>query len=210
MLLPKGHSNNCLYVILADLGFFPRNKLDTYSTNGSFLGQHCDTITPGVEFNSGSLGHGLGIACGISLGYKIDKKNNKVFVVMGDGECQEGSVWEAAMFASQHKLKNLVAFVDRNKLSAEAYTKDNLELTSLKDKFTAFGWRAVSINGHSINDIESVICDHFLIKQRYKPLMIIANTIKGKGLSEIENQIKAHHTIPKDLDRCWRDLDENI
>lgn len=204
-IMSKGHANNSLYVILADLGFFPIYELDNFSKKGCILGQHCDTLVPGIEISTGSLGHGLGIASGITLGYKLDKKDNNIFVLLGDGECQEGSIWEAAMFASHHKLGNLVAIIDRNGLSSEDFTENTSKLEPLKDKFEAFGWRVKTINGHSIEEILGALEYRHL---KGKPLMIIANTIKGKGVSWLENLPRSHHTIPKgdDLDNARKEL----
>lgn len=198
-ILSKGHANNSLYVILADLGFFPKSELCNYSKNGSILGQHSDTQVPGIEIISGSLGHGLGIASGIAMGYKLDKKDNMVFVILGDGECQEGSIWEAAMFASHHHLDNLVVFIDRNWLSAEEYTENTSHLEPLKDKWNAFGWNVKNINGHSIEEIFNALNECRTLKTGI-PLMIIANTTKGKGISYLEGLPRSHHTLPKGED----------
>lgn len=207
-IMSKGHANNSLYVILADLGFFPVSELNNFSKTGCILGQHCDTLVPGIEVNSGSLGHGLGIASGIALGYKLDKRDPHIFVLLGDGECQEGSIWEAAMLAAHHKLDNLVAIIDRNGLSSEDFTENTSKLEPLKDKFEAFGWRVKVIDGHSIEEILEAIEYRYL---RGKPLMIIANTIKGKGVSWLENLPRSHHTIPKgdDLDNARKELEPN-
>lgn len=200
-ILSKGHANNSLYVILADLGFFPVSELSRYSKNGSILGQHCDTQVPGIEIITGSLGHGLGISSGIALGMKLERRNNMVFVVLGDGECQEGSIWEAAMFAAHHHLDNLIVFVDRNWLSAEGYTEDTSHLEPLEDKWKAFGWNVRTVNGHSIEEILAVLDDCRSVRAKTRvPLIIIANTVKGKGISYLENLPRSHHTLPKGED----------
>lgn len=191
-IMSKGHANNSLYVVLADLGFFPVSELTNFSGEGSMLGQHCDMRVPGIEINSGSLGHGLGIASGMALGFKVDRRDNRVFVVLGDGECQEGSVWEAAMFTGHHQLHNLTAFIDRNRLSAEDYTENTARLEPLEDKWRSFGWAVRSVDGHSIKDILSA-----LAASGNGPLMIIANTIKGKGITCLEDLPKSHHSLPK-------------
>lgn len=195
-ILSKGHASNSLYVILADLGFFSKAELTNFCQNGSILGQHCDINVPGIEFNTGSLGHGLGIGSGIALGNKIDGKNNLVFVILGDGECQEGSVWEAAMFANHHNLSNLVAVLDRNQLGSEDFTENTCRLEPLPEKWRDFGWEVKMINGHSFQEIFTAL-DGCRDLQRIRPLMIISNTIKGKGLSRLENLPHAHHTMPK-------------
>ncbi|MFC1558612.1 transketolase [candidate division KSB1 bacterium] len=198
-IMSKGHSNNTLYVVLADLGFFPYAELSKYTTDGALLGGHCDIKVPGIEITTGSLGHGLGIAAGITLGNKIDGKENMTFVILGDGECQEGSVWEAAMFASMHKLGRLVAILDRNKIGSEEFTEKTTGLEPVEDKWKAFGWDVIAIDGHSVDAIYSVLKD-IGNRNSEKPLMIIAHTIKGKGVFSLENTPKAHHTLPKPED----------
>ena len=206
-ILSKGHANNTLYVLLADLGFFPVAELSHFAKDGSILGGHCDTQVPGVEITSGSLGHGLGIASGIALGAKLDSKDYLTFVVLGDGECQEGSIWEAAMFASHQDLNKLVAIVDRNRLSAEEFTENTSRLEPLDGKWRAFGWDVKSVDGHSIDEILLALRD-CRNRKSPKPLSIIANTIKGKGISFLENTPRAHHTLPKgdEVVRAKKDL----
>ncbi len=198
-ILSKGHANNVLYVMLADFGFFQASELSNYTKDGSMLGGHCDNRVPGVEIISGSLGHGLGIAAGMALGAKLDRKDYITFVMLGDGECQEGSIWEAAMFAGHHGLNKLVAFIDRNRLGAEEFTENTSRLEPLEDKWKAFGWDVKSIDGHSIDEIMVALRD-CRTRQVARPLAIVANTIKGKGISSLENTPKAHHTLPKGED----------
>ena len=196
-ILSKGHASNSLYVILADLEFFHESELEKFSQDGSFLGQHSEAIVSGIEVGTGSLGHGLGVGGGMALGNKIDGKDNLVFVMLGDGECQEGSVWEAAMFAGHHELYNLIAIVDRNKLGSEDFTENTCKLEPFADKWRDFGWEVKEIkDGHSFPEIFEVFKD-CRNRKNPKPLMIIANTIKGKGLSCLENLPKAHHTVPR-------------
>ena len=133
-VLSKGHANNTLYVILADLGFFSEKELGIFLQNGSILGGHSDPQVPGMEIVAGSLGHGLGVACGMALGFKLDKQDIKTYVLIGDGECQEGSTWEAALFASQHKLGKLIAILDRNRLGSEEFTEKTAGLEALAGK----------------------------------------------------------------------------
>lgn len=196
-IMSKGHANNTLYVLLADLGFFPISELNRYSQDGGMLGGHCDKRVPGVEITSGSLGHGLGIAAGLALGAKLDGKDYLTFVVLGDGECQEGSTWEAAMFADHHSLNKLVAVIDRNRFGSEELTENTARLEPLADKWQAFGWEVRSVDGHSIDEILAALQD-CRTRPTMKPLLIIANTIKGKGISSLENTTEAHHTLPKD------------
>lgn len=207
-ILSKGHAINTLYVLLADLGFFPESELSNFLNDGSILSGHGDNQVPGMEIISGSLGHGLGIAAGIALGAKLSQKDYMTFVLLGDGECQEGSIWEAAMFASHHDLNRLVAFVDRNKLSSEDFTEDTARLEPLSEKWKAFGWGVKSIDGHSFNDILTAL-GSCRVRQSMKPLLIIANTIKGKGISFLENTPRSHHTLPKgeEIEKARKDLE---
>jgi transketolase len=195
-ILSKGHGCLTLYAMLADLRFFPKTELDNFCGPGSLLAGHPDTQIPGVEGVSGSLGHGLGLSAGLALGAKLHSCPWKVVTVMGDGECQEGSVWEAAMFASHHQLHNLVAIIDRNGLGATNYTEKNVALEPFVSKWKAFGWEVVSINGHSFEELDKVLgC--FRQRRSLKPLMILAQTVKGKGLSFMEASVDWHHRIPK-------------
>lgn len=195
-ILSKGHANNTLYAILADRGYFDQSELDSYCRNGCFLGNHCDTSVPGVEIISGSLGHGLGIAAGLALANKLDQNNRLVFCIIGDGESQEGSIWEAAMFAAQHRLHSLVAILDRNGLGAEDFTENTAGLEPVGDKWRAFGWDTHEIDGHDLDQILHALegCRN---RRGSGPLMLIAKTIKGKGLSVLENTPRSHHTLPR-------------
>ncbi|MDH5426721.1 MAG: transketolase [Nitrospirota bacterium] len=195
-ILSKGHGCLTLYAILADLGFFPKVELEHFCEPGSLLAGHPDTNIPGVEAISGSLGHGLGVSAGLALGAKRNSQEWKVVTVLGDGECQEGSVWEAAMFASHHHLNNLVAVLDRNQLGATNFTEKNLALEPLETKWEAFGWEVVKIDGHSFKELHRVFSDvgH---RTSTKPLLIFAQTIKGKGVSFMEGSVDWHHRLPK-------------
>jgi len=198
-ILSKGHSCTALYVILADLGFFPISELNSYCQKGSMLGGHPDRNIPGIEADTGSLGHGLGIAAGLTLSAKIDKKDYMTIVLLGDGECHEGSVWEAAMFAGHHQLHNLVAIVDRNRQCVTDFTEDCVHLEPLDDKWRAFGWDVKTINGHSFEELLDAFKD-FRYSKSSRPLAIIANTIKGKGVSFMEGKLEWHHSVPKGED----------
>jgi transketolase len=195
-ILSKGHGCLTLYAILADLGFFSKMELEDFCGPGSLLAGHPDTNIPGVEGISGSLGHGLGVSAGMALGGKLRSCPWKVVTVMGDGECQEGSVWEAAMFASHHQLHNLVAIIDRNGLGATNYTENNMALEPFVGKWDTFGWEVVSVNGHSFEELHKVL-GNFHQRTSLKPLMIVAQTIKGKGVSFMEASVDWHHRIPK-------------
>lgn len=192
-LLSKGHALNTMQILLADLNFFPEEKLDGYLENGSFLGGHVDSLCPGMDFNGGSLGHGLGVGSGMCLSFKISKSNSKVYVIIGDGECQEGSIWEGALFASHHELDNLTVFLDRNNLGSEDFTENICKLEPLRSKWEAFGWAVQEVDGHNIEHIIDAVKKE---REVGKPRIIICHTIKGKGMSWCENTSKSHHTLP--------------
>ena len=156
-ILSKGHACLTLYAILADLGFFDNSELDHFAGEGAMLAGHPDIEIPGVEVCSGSLGHGLGVASGFALANRLNNFSQQTFVVLGDGECHEGSVWEAAMFAGQNKLGSLVAIIDRNKLGATDFTENYGSLEPLDKRFEAFGWEVVHVNGHDINQLLGVL-----------------------------------------------------
>ncbi|MEM1580939.1 MAG: transketolase [Candidatus Bathyarchaeia archaeon] len=189
-ILSKGHSVEAYYSILADLGFFPKEELEAYCHFGSKFIGHPSIDVPGIEVATGSLGHGLSIACGMALSLKMDKKDNRVYVLMGDGELQEGSVWEAAMFASTHNLDNLIGIIDRNMLQIGGNTESIVKLEPLADRWAAFGWEVREANGHDIEQLINIISSFTL---NSKPHLVIAKTIKGKGVSFIENNYKWHH-----------------
>ena len=195
-ILSKGHVGALLYVVLSDLGFFAESELESCCDKGSMLGGHPDIHIPGVEVTSGSLGNGLGIGAGLALCAKMGQKDFKSVVLMGDGECNEGAVWEAALFAGHHKLDNLIGIIDYNRQCANDYTRDYLELEPLNSKWESFGWDVKEIDGHSFSDIIPAFRD-FHRRSSNKPLMIIANTVKGKGISFMEGELKWHHGVPK-------------
>lgn len=190
--LSKGHAELALYCILADLHFFPKEWLITrYRAGDCFLGGHPDIRIPGVEITSGALGHGLGIASGVALASKKDQIISNNYVLLGDAECTEGSIWEAASFASFHKLNNLIAIIDRNHLSALDWTENFCALDPFEKKWEAFGWEVKKIDGHDFNQLIDVL-EYSNSSTRQKPLAIIAETIKGKGLSFLENDPLCH------------------
>ncbi|MBU1997191.1 MAG: transketolase [Candidatus Omnitrophica bacterium] len=206
-ILSKGHAAPALYAILADLGFFPKSDLDSFAKNGSHLGCHPENSTPGIEAFTGSLGHGLSIGAGLALGAKLDKKDHSTVILMGDGECHEGSVWEAAMFAAQYKLNNLIAIVDHNGLSATGILDQYLSVSPLQKKWEAFGWDSISVQGHSFNELLHVLRENSS-RERSRPLAIIALTTKGKGVSFMENSPIWHYRVPlgEQLDIARREL----
>lgn len=206
-ILSKGHAGVALYAVLADKGFFDIRHLDTFGRRGSILGGHPDMYkVPGVEASTGALGHGFPFGVGIALAGKMDKENYRVFVLLGDGECQEGSVWEAALFAPTHRLDNLTAIIDYNKLQALDKLDKIISLEPLIDKWRAFGWEVRKVDGHDIAELEDVFKSLPFIKG--KPNLIIANTTKGKGISFMENVPIWHYRLPnkEEMESVRREL----
>ena len=196
-ILSKGHAASAWYAVLAERGFFSKDLLKGYCMNGGKLPEHPDRFSvPGIEASTGSLGHGLPISVGIALAGKQNKCNYKVFVLMSDGECEEGSVWEGAITAPRLKLDNLIAIVDANKLQAYEKTDNIQKISSLKYKFKDFGWRVKEVNGHDLSEMERVFRNVPL--EEGKPTMVIAHTIKGKGIKEMENRLEWHYKSPRE------------
>ena len=191
-LLSKGHAAAVLYATLAQKGFFPGEVLEGYCYDGGKLPGHSTKgCAPGVEVSTGSLGHGLPMGAGMALAAKNDGKGHRVFVLMSDGECEEGSVWEAALFSSHHKLDNLVGIIDYNKLQALGRTNDILNLEPLAKKWEDFGWRVKEINRHNFSEIEESLSS--IPFEKGKPSLVIAHTIKGKGISFMEDKLESHY-----------------
>ncbi len=193
-ILSKGHGAAILYATLAECGFFPLAWLDEYAQNGSLLLGHASHHVPGVELSTGSLGHGLPVGCGMALAGKREGHPYRVFVMLSDGELDEGSNWEAILFAPQHQLDNLVAIVDYNKIQSFGSVKEVLDLDPLADKWRAFRWAVREIDGHDHAQIESVLAS--VPFEPGKPSVIIAHTVKGKGVSFMENQLAWHYRSP--------------
>ena len=191
LIIGKGHACLGVYNILGEIGFIDKKLIDEYGSNGSYLGAQLDMKIPGVETNTGSLGHAVGIGAGIALSAKMDNLNHKTYVLVGDGECDEGSIWESAMFAGQNKIKNLMVIVDRNRQSVTDFISEEDEVTSLEDKFAGCGWETITINGHSFPALLRALST---ISE--SPIAVIADTIKGKGVSFMESGIKWHHSVP--------------
>ena len=190
----KGHSVEALFTVLCDCGFYSKKDLNTLNQfNSHFIG-HPTKKVPGIEHNTGALGHGLSVAVGLAISKKIDQKNNKVFSLLGDGELSEGSVWEACTTASKYNLDNLIVIVDRNDLQITGKTEDVNPIEPIDKKFKAFGFETKSTNGNNISDLLHVF-QHVPVKEN-KPTVIIAKTTKGSGVSFIENQINWHHKVP--------------
>lgn len=194
-ILSKGQASASLYATLSERGFFSDDLLDNYAVDGGTLPEHLDrNIALGIEASSGSLGHGLSIAIGMALAAKIDSKNYKCYVLMSDGECDEGSIWEAAMLASHLKLDNLVAIIDYNKIQGYGRVEEVINLEPLFDKWASFGWSVKEINGHDFQQLLNVFSS--LPIENGKPNAIIAHTVKGKGVSFMEDKIEWHYLSP--------------
>jgi transketolase len=195
LVLSKGHAGPALYAVLALKGFFPLDWLDTLNQGGTRLPSHCDrNRTPGIDMTTGSLGQGLSAACGIALARKIDRSAVTVFALIGDGESQEGQNWEAAMFAAQYKLGNLVAFTDYNKLQIDGTTDEIMSLSDIEGKWRSFGWYVRRCGGHDFAAMHEAVC---MAREQGidggKPSMIILDTVKGKGAAFCEGKIESHN-----------------
>ena len=196
-VLSKGHSVETLYAILAKKGFFPIDQvIKEFSQFGSKFIGHPNNKLPGIEVNSGSLGHGLPVAVGMAKAGKMDNASYRVYTIMGDGELAEGSVWEGAMSASHYKLDNLCALVDRNRLQISGSTEDVMHHDDLQARFEAFGWHVIQVNGHDYDELEAAFKEARQTKGQ--PTMIIANTIKGYGAKIMENKAPWHHHTPNE------------
>ena len=194
-ILSKGHASAALYSILAKKGIIDEKLLDTFCQKNSILGAHPEShLIPGVDVSTGSLGHGLSFGSGIALAGKIDNKDYRTFVLLSDGECQEGSIWEAAAFAAQHKLDHLVAIVDYNKLQSLGRINDILSLEPFCDRWKSFGWSVQEVDGHDISQIIDNLDSLPFTKN--KPNILVAHTVKGKGVSFMENVPLWHYRIP--------------
>jgi len=192
-LLGKGHACLALFTILVDKGIMPESILEEYGTNSTIIGGQLDTRIPGAELNTGSLGHAIGIASGMSLAANLDQQGYKSFAMVGDGECEEGSIWESAMLASKLKLNNIVAIVDRNRMGVTDVIEKDDGSGTLEDKFQAFGWESITVDGHDFSSIMPALLG---LKNQTVPVAIIADTVKGKGVSFMESGIKWHHSVP--------------
>ena len=196
-ILSKGHAGAGVYAALAELGFFEKKYLLDHCKDGSNMSGHVShKLIPGVEFSTGSLGHGLPVGCGISYASKINTDNSRTYVLLSDGELGEGSNWEAFLFAGHHKLNNLTAIIDRNKLQSMKSTEETLALEPLAKKLSAFNWRVIEIDGHSHTELRSTLQDW----HADKPTVLIANTTKGKGVSFMENSVSWHYKTPIGVD----------
>lgn len=199
-ILSKGHAGAAIYAALAENGFFGVEELKTHYANGSRLSGHVSHHLPGVDFSTGSLGHGLSAAAGMAYAAKKDNKDHKVYVVLGDGECDEGSVWEAVLFANHFRLNNLVAIVDHNHMQSLDFQENTLEIEDFGTKWSAFGWNVIEINGNDHEELKSAFkkAEAYSQEVNHKPTVIIANTIKGYGIPFMQNDILWHYRFPHD------------
>jgi transketolase len=208
-LFGKGHAAAALYPLLVDWGFFEREILDEYTRIGNPLGDHPDmSRVPGVDFSSGSLGHALSAGLGMALGARIARRDSRVFVLLGDGELNEGQVWEAAMGAAHHQTHNLVAIVDRNEYSLDGKVDDVLGIEPVAAKFAAFGWEVHDVDGHDVPALLDVLRGVANDRNRRQPAVVIARTIKGKGVSFMENELGWHlgYLAPEDEARALAEI----
>jgi transketolase len=207
VVLSKGHCTPGLYTALAFAGFFPKDELKIFRKIGSRLSGHAYISAPGVDATTGSLGQGLSVGNGMALAAKLDKKDYKIYIVLGDGELQEGNVWEAVMSAAHYKLDNVVAIIDRNQMQQTGFTEKIKALGDLSAKFSSFGWEAQEIDGHSIEELIAALDN--TDKKNGKPKVIIANTAKGKGVSFMELNHKWHGMAPskEELERALEELE---
>ena len=206
-ILSKGHGCLALYAVLADKNFFSKNELSVACEPKSILGGHPEIKVPGVEASTGALGHGLPIGVGMALAAKLKKENHKVVVVIGDGESNEGSIWESAMSAAKHNLSNLIVLLDHNKIQSYSFVSEVLNLEPLNKKWESFGFNVTEINGHDIQQIKEALTQN--IDKKDKPKLIVCHTIKGKGIAVAENNPKWHHKnnlSKKDIEDLYNSL----
>lgn len=195
-LLSKGHAATIFYNLLADLGYFPKEELLRFGKKDGKMSVHLQYTVPGSEFSSGSLGAGLGVGAGMALAARQNRENHLVFVLTGDGECYEGSVWESAMFAAHNRLNNLIVIVDHNHMCCTDFIENCISQEPLQDKFAAFGFDAVCVDGHDPASLLRVLSG-LRSRKSIKPLAIIADTVKAKGLPHVENTALCHGYAPK-------------
>ncbi|MBQ8178129.1 MAG: transketolase [Clostridia bacterium] len=194
LVCSKGHAGPAIYAVLAEVGFFPKEVLETLNQGGTTLPSHCDmNKTPGVDMTAGSLGQGFSCAVGVALGSRLRKDGATVYAIIGDGESQEGQIWEAAMYAGHAKLDNIIAFTDYNKMQLDNYISAINELSPLDKKWEAFGWKVWVIDGNDVDAIDNAITEAKAYEG--KPKMIIMNTVKGKGVSYVENALVGSHSM---------------
>ena len=209
-ILSKGHGCAAYYAVLAEIGFFPKEWLNTFYENGSKLAGHATHGNiPGVEVSTGSLGHGLSMATGMALAAQRDEKSYRVYCMMSDGECDEGSTWEPILFAPQHKLDNLIAIVDYNKIQSLGHVKDVIDLEPLAEKWRTFSWAVREVDGHNLTEVDTALDD--VPFERGLPSCIIAHTVKGKGISFMEDKLLWHYRTPQgeEFEAALQELEVN-
>jgi transketolase len=200
LVVSKGHAGPAVYAALALKGFFPKDWLSTLNKGGTSLPSHCDrNKTPGIDMTTGSLGQGFSASIGIALGLRMDKKTSTVYTIIGDGESNEGQVWESALFAAYRKLSNLIAFTDYNKQQLDGFTKDILDMGDLAAKWNSFGWFTQEVDGHDIAALDAAI--EKALAQKDKPSMIVMHTIKGKGCNFAEG-VEKNHSMAFDMEKA--------
>lgn len=192
VVLSKGHCCAVLYALLADKGFFPEKQLEHFGEDGYMLSCHISNKVPGVELSSGSLGHGAAVAAGMALNAKLQNKDYHVYAICGDGECNEGSIWEMVMFAGQHQLDNFTVIIDANKMQAMGYTNNIIDLQPMSEKWRLFDWTAIDVDGHNHDELRRA----FAASHDGKPKVIVSNTIKGHGVSFMESSLWWHYQVP--------------
>jgi Transketolase, N-terminal subunit len=196
LVMSKGHAGPALYSTLALCGYFPKEMLLTLNKGGTNLPSHCDrNLTTGIDMTTGSLGQGMSTAIGVSLGHKMSGMSNNTYLILGDGECNEGQVWEGAMFAAQKKLNNLITLIDCNKQQLDGWTKDIIDMSNMEDRFASFGWQTQKVSGHDVEAIDKAI--QAASEETDKPSAIILDTVKGKGVSFAEGVAGNHHMVIK-------------
>jgi transketolase len=200
LVLSKGHAGPTLYSILADKGFFPEEWLDTLNKGGSKLPSHCDmNLTPGVDMTTGSLGQGFSCSIGLALGDRMNDYDNIIYSIIGDGESNEGQIWEAAMAGAQYKLSNLIAFTDYNKMELDGYMHEIMDISDITSKWLSFGWYVQRVDGHDFRELDRAVLN--AKAESCRPSMIILDTVKGKGFFPGEGQV-ASHNMKFDIDKA--------
>jgi transketolase len=208
-VMGKGHAAVGLYPILADVGFFSKEQLDTYTELGSAFGDHPDmNKIPGIDFSSGSLGHGISACVGMALGARLDGIQNRIYCLLGDGEIQEGQVWEAAMSAANFKLGNLVGILDNNKVTVDGVTKDLMNIYPIREKFESFGWNVVDVDGHDVPALLAAF-SHLPTPDSDQPTLLLCDTVSGKGVSWMEDTFEWHvaNLAPEDIEKAIAEIE---
>lgn len=211
LIVSKGHSGPAVYAALAIAGYFPMEELETLNQPGTNLPSHCDrNRTCGIDMTTGSLGQGISAGIGIALGHRLDKKDNSVYVIVGDGECNEGQIWESVQFAAHWNVDNLIVFVDANQKQLDGYTRDVNDMNSLADKFVCFGWYGQEVDGHDVDQISHAL--DLAKQEKGRPSVIVLNTVKGKDCSFAETVFLNHHMVisPEMADDAINQLEQKI